>query len=247
MGARDLAFATLHPRKYAEIKQLVAQQRDERESYVSNAGEFLAREWRKSGSRPRFRPRQALLLDLHEDGQEGAGVHEIFDLTAMRVIVGSVKDCYGAIGSSTRSGSRFRAASRTSSRCPGEHVPGPAYDRDRAEASRSRSRSAPMRCTISPSTDRAHVVYKEVAAAIPREDDWLRQLVEAEGEQDRTSSSSPQGRSLRGRGLRLHAKGEVKNLSPARRRRLRLRRPHRRRPPHRRAKVTARSCPCTTS
>src|SRR5207244_8970100 len=31
----DLAFATLHPRKYQEIKALVAQQRDERERYVS--------------------------------------------------------------------------------------------------------------------------------------------------------------------------------------------------------------------
>src|SRR5687767_7730104 len=30
----DLAFATLHPRKYEEIKKLVSQQRDEREQYV---------------------------------------------------------------------------------------------------------------------------------------------------------------------------------------------------------------------
>ncbi|MFL5843983.1 MAG: HD domain-containing protein, partial [Solirubrobacteraceae bacterium] len=37
----DLAFATLHPRKYQEIKGLVAQQRDERERYVSEAGDYL--------------------------------------------------------------------------------------------------------------------------------------------------------------------------------------------------------------
>ena len=35
----DLAFATLHPRKYAEIKGLVSQQREEREGYVARAGE----------------------------------------------------------------------------------------------------------------------------------------------------------------------------------------------------------------
>ncbi|HEY2142583.1 MAG TPA: HD domain-containing protein, partial [Solirubrobacteraceae bacterium] len=40
----DLAFATLHPRKYQEIKGLVAQQRDERERYVSEAGDYLTRE-----------------------------------------------------------------------------------------------------------------------------------------------------------------------------------------------------------
>ena len=44
---------TLHPRKYDEIKQLVAQQRDERESYVEDAGSFLAGELRRSGSRRR--------------------------------------------------------------------------------------------------------------------------------------------------------------------------------------------------
>ncbi len=37
----DLAFATLHPRKYEEIKQLVAQQRAERETYVASAGETV--------------------------------------------------------------------------------------------------------------------------------------------------------------------------------------------------------------
>jgi GTP pyrophosphokinase len=37
----DLAFATLHPRKYQEIKGLVAQQRDDRERYVGGAGAYL--------------------------------------------------------------------------------------------------------------------------------------------------------------------------------------------------------------
>ena len=49
----DLSFQRLHPRKYDEIKKLVAQQRAEREDYVAEAGGFLARELRRSGSRPR--------------------------------------------------------------------------------------------------------------------------------------------------------------------------------------------------
>jgi GTP pyrophosphokinase len=40
----DLAFATLHPRKYKEIKGLVSQQREEREEFVARAGEYLAKE-----------------------------------------------------------------------------------------------------------------------------------------------------------------------------------------------------------
>ncbi|MBJ7355417.1 MAG: HD domain-containing protein, partial [Thermoleophilaceae bacterium] len=45
----DLAFATLHPRKYAEIKALVSQQRDEREEYVEEAGDYLAGQLADSG------------------------------------------------------------------------------------------------------------------------------------------------------------------------------------------------------
>src|SRR5437588_9230554 len=39
-----LAFQTLHPPKYNEIKGLVAQQRAEREHYVNGAGDYLASE-----------------------------------------------------------------------------------------------------------------------------------------------------------------------------------------------------------
>ena len=52
----DLAFARLHPRKYDEIKKLVAQQRTERER-LRHRGRATSsrRSWRRSGSRPRSR------------------------------------------------------------------------------------------------------------------------------------------------------------------------------------------------
>ena len=71
----DLAFQALHPRKYAEIKGLVNQQRDERESYVEKAGAYLRRELEALGIEARhLRARQALLLDLLEDDEEGPRV-----------------------------------------------------------------------------------------------------------------------------------------------------------------------------
>ena len=71
----DLAFQTLHPRKYNEIKGLVAQQRDERERYVNQAGRVPAAGAGRARDRRRdLRPRQALLLDLLEDDQEGPRV-----------------------------------------------------------------------------------------------------------------------------------------------------------------------------
>ena len=95
----DLAFATLHPRKYGEIKQLVAQQRDEREVYVNEAGEFLSGELEQVGIEAEISGRAKHFYSIYTKmTKKGREFNEIFDLTAMRVIVGSVKDCYGAIG-----------------------------------------------------------------------------------------------------------------------------------------------------
>jgi guanosine-3',5'-bis(diphosphate) 3'-pyrophosphohydrolase len=95
----DLAFATLHPRKYEEIKELVAQQRAERERYVKEAGKFLARELKKVGIEAEISGRAKHFYSIYTKmTRKGREFNEIFDLTAMRVRVGSVKDCYGAIG-----------------------------------------------------------------------------------------------------------------------------------------------------
>ncbi len=117
----DLAFATLHPRKFQEIKALVSQQREEREHYVSRAGGYLAKELR--GARhPRrdLRARQALLLDLLEDDPQGPRVQR--DLRPH----GDARDRRLREGLLRRggrdplaAGSRCRGASRTWSRCPG--------------------------------------------------------------------------------------------------------------------------------
>ena len=71
----DLAFQTLHPRKYAEIKAMVADRRADREAQVEKAARDprrRAREGRHPGRH--LGPREALLLDLRQDGQEGPRV-----------------------------------------------------------------------------------------------------------------------------------------------------------------------------
>jgi GTP diphosphokinase / guanosine-3',5'-bis(diphosphate) 3'-diphosphatase len=95
----DLAFATLHPRKYQEIKGLVAQQREERERYVSQAGEYLSRELADVGIDAQIAGRAKHFYSIYSKmTKKGREFNEIYDLTAMRVIVDSVKDCYGAVG-----------------------------------------------------------------------------------------------------------------------------------------------------
>jgi GTP pyrophosphokinase len=95
----DLAFQTLHPRKYNEIKGLVAQQRAERERYVNEAGEYLSKELAELGIRAEISGRAKHFYSIYSKmTKKGREFNEIYDLTAMRVIVGSVKDCYGAVG-----------------------------------------------------------------------------------------------------------------------------------------------------
>jgi guanosine-3',5'-bis(diphosphate) 3'-pyrophosphohydrolase len=95
----DLAFATLHPRKYNEIKQLVSQQRSEREGYVSRAGQYLQKELEAVGIEAEIAGRAKHFYSIYSKmTKKGREFNEIYDLTAMRVLVGSVKDCYGAIG-----------------------------------------------------------------------------------------------------------------------------------------------------
>jgi GTP pyrophosphokinase len=95
----DLAFQSLHPRKYQEIKGLVSQQREERERYVSKAGEYLRRELEALGIDAEISGRAKHFYSIYSKmTKKGREFNEIYDLTAMRVQVGSVKDCYGAVG-----------------------------------------------------------------------------------------------------------------------------------------------------
>jgi GTP pyrophosphokinase len=95
----DLAFAALHPRKYQEIKGLVNQQREEREDYVKAAGDGLSRELEALGIRATISGRAKHFYSIYSKmTKKGREFNEIYDLTAMRVVVDSVKDCYGAVG-----------------------------------------------------------------------------------------------------------------------------------------------------
>ncbi|MGX6447830.1 RelA/SpoT family protein [Patulibacter sp. S7RM1-6] len=95
----DLAFATLHPRKYQEIKGLVNQQRGERERYVAKAGEYLRLELEGVGIEAEISGRAKHFYSIYQKmTRKGREFNEIYDLTAMRVIVDTVNDCYGAIG-----------------------------------------------------------------------------------------------------------------------------------------------------
>jgi GTP pyrophosphokinase len=100
----DLAFQTLHPRKYAEIQAMVNQRRAERERFVAEAGTTLEAELDKLGIRADISGRAKHFYSIYEKmAKRGKEFNEIYDLTAMRVIVEregkeGERDCYGALG-----------------------------------------------------------------------------------------------------------------------------------------------------
>src|SRR5215467_6874777 len=100
----DLAFETLHPRKYEEIKTMVAERRTDREEHVAEASRILQRELAKVDIPAEISGRAKHFYSIYDKmAKKGREFNEIYDLTAMRVIVErggdeGTRDCYGALG-----------------------------------------------------------------------------------------------------------------------------------------------------
>jgi GTP diphosphokinase / guanosine-3',5'-bis(diphosphate) 3'-diphosphatase len=100
----DLAFETLHPRKYEEIKTLVSERRADRESHVSEAATLLRAELENVDIPADISARAKHFYSIYEKmAKKDREFNEIYDLTAMRVVVErsgeeGTRDCYGALG-----------------------------------------------------------------------------------------------------------------------------------------------------
>jgi guanosine-3',5'-bis(diphosphate) 3'-pyrophosphohydrolase len=95
----DLALRVMHPDSYQELMRRVAKRRLEREAEINQVIAFLQEKLREVGIEARIsgRPKHfySIWKKMHEGGRE---FDEIYDLTAVRVITKSVRDCYGALG-----------------------------------------------------------------------------------------------------------------------------------------------------
>jgi GTP pyrophosphokinase len=96
----DLAFATLHPKRYAEIEQMVATRAPERDEHLASVLVAVRERLAASGVKAEVTGRPKHLWSIYEKmvvrGKEFAEIH---DLVGIRVIVESEKDCWAALGS----------------------------------------------------------------------------------------------------------------------------------------------------
>ena len=95
----DLSFATLHPKRYAEIEQMVAARQPEREAYLHEVMDALMAKVEGFGIRAEVRGRPKHLWSIYEKMVVGGKeFDEIFDLVGLRVIVEEERDCWAVLG-----------------------------------------------------------------------------------------------------------------------------------------------------
>jgi GTP pyrophosphokinase len=95
----DLAFYYLEPRKFAQIQKMVAESRAAREAYLHQVIDQLSTELEAIGVSSEISGRPKHLYSIYQKmSRRGKDFSEIYDLIALRVIVDSVKDVYGALG-----------------------------------------------------------------------------------------------------------------------------------------------------
>ncbi|MGC8498701.1 MAG: RelA/SpoT family protein, partial [Acidimicrobiales bacterium] len=95
----DLSFATLHPKRYAEIEQMVAARQPEREIYLRQVMDELTSKLEGFGIHGDVTGRPKHLWSIYEKMVVGGKeFDEIFDLVGLRVVVEQERDCWAVLG-----------------------------------------------------------------------------------------------------------------------------------------------------
>jgi GTP pyrophosphokinase len=95
----DLSFEVLYPKRYQQIQRMVNERRVERERYMQQVSDLIEAELKKNKIKADVLGRVKHFYSIYEKMvNRGVEFDEIMDLSAVRVIVESVRDCYAALG-----------------------------------------------------------------------------------------------------------------------------------------------------
>jgi len=95
----DLSFAVLQPKLYAEIDSLVGQRTPQREEYLRKVIEAVDEDLRELRIRGHVMGRPKQLYSVYQKMVvRGREFDDIYDLIGIRVLVGTVRDCYAVLG-----------------------------------------------------------------------------------------------------------------------------------------------------
>ncbi|MGK0715991.1 RelA/SpoT family protein [Leucobacter sp. W1153] len=95
----DLSFAVLKPKLYAEIDNLVSQRNPKREELVGLVTQAIEQDLREAKIRGEVTGRPKELYSIYQKMiVRGRDFDDIYDLVGIRVLVHSIRDCYGVLG-----------------------------------------------------------------------------------------------------------------------------------------------------
>jgi GTP pyrophosphokinase len=95
----DLSLRYIDPDAYYLLVDKVAKRRNEREEYIDNVIRLIKENLSKVGIEGDIQGRPKHFYSIYKKMKNGdKGFDEIFDLMAIRILVDTVKDCYGVLG-----------------------------------------------------------------------------------------------------------------------------------------------------
>lgn len=95
----DLAFRYSNPNEYYDLVEKIAEKRVEREAYIGQIIKELSDGLDGSGIKSDIEGRPKHFFSIYRKMlNKNKMIDQIFDLTAVRILVDSVKDCYAALG-----------------------------------------------------------------------------------------------------------------------------------------------------
>ncbi|ENZ02137.1 RelA/SpoT family protein [Clostridium thermobutyricum] len=95
----DISFRYLHEEEYYDLVAKIAEKRIEREEYIASIVEDLGNNLENAGIDADIDGRPKHFYSIYRKMvKKNKNIEQIFDLTAIRVLVNSVKDCYGVLG-----------------------------------------------------------------------------------------------------------------------------------------------------
>ena len=95
----DLSFRYIHEEEYYDLVKQVAEKRAEREIYIKNIIEEMYNKLEEAGIDSDIDGRPKHFFSIYKKMvNKNKSIEQIFDLTAIRVLVNTVKDCYEVLG-----------------------------------------------------------------------------------------------------------------------------------------------------
>ena len=95
----DLSLKYLEPEKYYEIAQLVAQTKADREETVNELINKISKDVEKSGIKAQITGRAKHYYSIYAKmKRQNITFNDLYDVTAVRVIVDDIKECYEVLG-----------------------------------------------------------------------------------------------------------------------------------------------------